>query len=143
MQPIRDLDTLLSRMDPVLHSGRYAFVTLPSNLSGTPTSTIATIVEPEGLSAIVAEREAVEMGLPVAFTAAWITLAVHSDLAAAGLTAGFAKAMAQAGISCNVVAGVHHDHLFVPVELAQQAMAVLHALQQAAAADRRPLQGET
>ncbi|MEO8747817.1 MAG: ACT domain-containing protein [Rhodanobacter sp.] len=143
MQPIRDLDTLLSRMDPVLHSGRYAFVTLPSNLSGTPTSTIATIVEPEGLSAIVAEREAVEMGLPVAFTAAWITLAVQSDLAAAGLTAGFAKAMAQAGISCNVVAGVHHDHLFVPVELAQQAMAVLHALQQAAAPDRRPRQGET
>ena len=132
MQTIHDLDVLLARMNPVLNPGRYAFVTLPSDLSGIPTSPIATIAEPEGLSAIVTEREAMEMGLPVAFTAAWITLAVHSDLAAVGLTAAFSEALAQGGISCNVVAGVHHDHLFVPAEQAQQAVDVLHVLQQAA-----------
>ena len=135
MQTLHDLDTLLSQMNPLLNPGRYAFVTLPSNLPGVPTYSIATIVEPEGRSAIVAEREAVEMGLPVAFTAAWITLGVHSDLAAIGLTAAFSRALAQAGISCNVVAGVHHDHLFVPAGQAPKAMDVLHALQQTAAQD--------
>jgi uncharacterized protein len=70
--------------------------------------------------------------LPVAFTAAWITLNVHSDLAAVGLTAAFSGALGQAGISCNVVAGVHHDHLFVPIDQAQRAMEALHALSRSA-----------
>jgi hypothetical protein len=51
-----------------------------------------------------------------------------------GLTAAFSTALGQAGISCNVVAGIHHDHVFVPVEQAQMAMDVLDALQRSAAA---------
>lgn len=84
--------------------------------------------EPEGLSAILPEQDALDLGLPVAFTAAWITLGVHSDLAAVGLTAAFAGALAHAGIDCNIVAGVRHDHLFVPFDQGQQAMDVLGAL---------------
>lgn len=63
------------------------------------------------------------------FRAAWITLTVHSDLQAVGLTAAVATSLADAGISCNVVAAAHHDHLFVPVESAGLAIAVLQALQ--------------
>jgi len=74
-----------------------------------------------------------DLGLPIAFTAAWITLTVHSDLAAVGLTATFSQALGQAGISCNVVAGVHHDHLFVPVDAAQSAMDTLQTLSRATA----------
>ena len=130
--PVSDLATLLSQMRPELHSGRYAFVTLPLGCSLDQNRIVASIREPEGLSVILAEEDAVDLRLPIAFIAAWITLAVNSDLAAVGLTAAFSTALGQAGISCNVVAGVHHDHLFVPVDQAQQAMAVLHALQQAA-----------
>ena len=65
------------------------------------------------------------------FKAAWITLTVHSDLAAVGLTAVFAKVLGEANISCNVVAGNCHDHIFVPYEKADIAMITLHALQQA------------
>ena len=43
-----------------------------------------------------------------------ISLTVHSDLAAVGLTAAFARALADKGISANVVAGFYHDHIFVP-----------------------------
>lgn len=52
-----------------------------------------------------------------------------SDLAAIGLTAAFARALGDAGISCNVVAAAHHDHMFVPVERADAAIAALRALQ--------------
>lgn len=132
MQPISDLDTLLARMQPVLASGRYAFVAVPAGVAVDPASVIATVREAEGLSAVMPESQAVAMGLPVAFVAAWITLTVHSDLAAVGLTAAVSSALARAGVSCNVIAGVHHDHLFVPVEQAARAMAVLSGLQHGA-----------
>ena len=126
---IRDLDLLLAGMRPSLQPGRYAFATLPPGQAVDPASIVASIREAEGLSVVVAETDALALGLPIAFTAAWITLEVHSDLAAVGLTAAFSQALAQAGIGCNVVAGTVHDHIFVPVDQADEAMAVLQALQ--------------
>jgi uncharacterized protein len=133
MQTVVDLKELLAHMQPELNPGRYAFVALPSGRALDPIHVVASIREPEGLSVILPERAALDLGLPIAFTAAWITLTVLSDLAAVGLTAAFSQALGQAGISCNVVAGVHHDHLFVPVEQAQLAMDALHALARSAA----------
>lgn len=133
MTAISDLTELLAGMEPRLDPGRYAFVSLPDGSMLDPAHVIASIREPEGLSVIVPEQVARELDLPVAFTAAWITLTIHSDLAAVGLTAAFSNALGQAGISCNVVAGVHHDHLFVPVEQAHPAMDALHALSRRAA----------
>ncbi len=127
MQPISDLETLLTHMNPVLHPGRYVFVALPPDLAIDPDLIVSSIREPEGRSVIVPEQVAQQHGLPASFVAAWITLTVHSDLAAVGLTAEFSRALSLAGISCNVVAGVHHDHLFVPFEQAQQAMDALRA----------------
>jgi uncharacterized protein len=133
MQPIRDLKTLLAQLQPELNPGRYAFVALPPGVTLDATDIVASVREPEGLSLILAEQTALDLGLPIAFTAAWITLIVHSDLAAVGLTAAVSQALAQAEISCNVVAGVHHDHLFVPVEQAERALEALHALQRSTA----------
>lgn len=128
MQPVSDLKTLLSRMDPVLNTGRYVFVSVPPDLALEADQIVASIREPEGFSAVLAEHTARDLGLPASLVMAWITLGVHSDLAATGLTAAFSRALAQAGISCNVVAGIRHDHLFVPVAQAQQAMQVLRGL---------------
>ncbi|CCA53561.1 hypothetical protein SVEN_0274 [Streptomyces venezuelae ATCC 10712] len=66
--------------------------------------------------------------------AARITLRVHSALDAVGLTAAVAGALAEAGLSCNVVAGFHHDHLFVEHARAQEALAVLDRLAKATGA---------
>lgn len=60
--------------------------------------------------------------------AGWITLRIHSALDAVGLTAAVAQALAEYGLSCNVVAGFHHDHLFVPHERAAEAVALLEQL---------------
>jgi hypothetical protein len=128
MQAVSDLRELLAHMQPELNPGRYAFVAVPDGTTLDPGWIVASVHEREGLSVIVPEQIALDTGLPIAFSAAWITLTVHSDLAAVGLTAAFSGALGQAGISCNVVAGVWHDHLFVPVDQAQQALDVLHAL---------------
>ena len=130
---IRDLQKLLASMEPSLNPGTYAFVIAPADVQIPPDQIIASVREPEGLSLVIPEKLAHELGLPVTYSAAWITLTVHSDLAAVGLTGAFSGALGQAGISCNVIAGVHHDHLFVPAHQAQQAMAVLFDLQRAAA----------
>lgn len=53
---------------------------------------------------------------------------IHSALEAAGLVAAFATVLADAGLSCNVVAGYHHDHLFVRYERVTEVMAALEAL---------------
>ncbi len=131
---VSNLAELLHSMHPVLNRGVYVFVALPGGSIPTRVEPIATFREHEGLTLIVEEQQAVDAGLAVLFRAAWITLTVHSDLHAVGLTAAVAAALAEAGISCNVVAAACHDHLFVPVESASQALAALWALQERAGA---------
>jgi len=128
-EPISDLAELLRSMRPVLNDGVYSFVTVPSGFDVMSVSPIATFLEREGLSLIVPEHVAVSHRLTPIFRAAWITLTVHSDLNAVGLTAAVSTALADAGISCNVVAAAHHDHLFVPADGAAEAMTALHRLQ--------------
>ena len=129
-KPNSNLTTLLRSMEPVLHEGVYAYCTVPHDSETSAFAPVVTVREPEGLTLVLHEEQAITAGLPVLFRAAWISLTVHSDLEAVGLTAAFSSTLGQAGISCNVVAGAFHDHVFVPVDQAQQAMAVLRTLQQ-------------
>jgi hypothetical protein len=121
------LNTLLRSMSPHLNEGDYVFCTLTDALpSGV--EVLGSFREQEGLTVILERWQAQNLGLTFEYIAAWITLTVHSSLAAVGLTAAFATALAQAGISCNVVAGFYHDHLFVAKNDAAKAMATLHQL---------------
>lgn len=132
-QPISNLTALLRTMEPALHEGVYAYCVVPHGTDIAALSPVVTVSETEGLTLVLPQAQAANAGLQVLFLAAWITLNVHSDLSAVGLTAAFAGALGQAGISCNVVAGAFHDHIFVSVDQAQQALAELKALQQRAA----------
>lgn len=128
-QSISALTALLGSMKPMLHAGVYAFCVVSHDAELTVLSPVVTVLEDEGMTVVVTEERARNAGLTVLFRAARITLTVHSDLYAVGLTAAVSSALAQAGISCNVAAGAFHDHLFVPVESAQHALDVLQALQ--------------
>ncbi|MFC8592830.1 ACT domain-containing protein [Streptomyces atroolivaceus] len=128
MRGERDLRTLLHGMRPELRPGRYVYVTLPGGDVPRSVTPVVTVSEQEGLTLVVQEAQAVAAGLDHHFVAGWITLRVHSALEAVGLTAAVSLALTDVGISCNVVAGFHHDHLFVPYARAAEAVRVLEAL---------------
>lgn len=128
-EPVGDLAELLRTLRPVLNAGTFAFASLPHDADSSALEPLATFRESEGLTVVVEEERARLAGLSVLFRAAWISLTVHSDLHAVGLTAAVAEALTRANISCNVIAAAHHDHLFVPVESAQAAIEVLTKLQ--------------
>ncbi|MFG1781835.1 ACT domain-containing protein [Rhodococcus oryzae] len=123
----RDLGVLISSMNPVLRPGTFVFVSVPAAAAaGIPAA--ATITEDEGVTLVVTKAEADARGWGYDFEAAWLTLRVHSALDAVGLTAAVSARLAEAGISCNVIAGYHHDHLLVPVGDASRAIDELNAL---------------
>lgn len=84
--------------------------------------------EAEGTSYIIRQSEAEATKLAYDYPCVMITLSIHSSLEAVGFMAHISQQLARAGISVNPVAGYYHDHLFVPVEKAEEAMAVLAAL---------------
>ena len=114
-------------MEPVLWAEPYGFAVATGPLAMQP---FATVAEAEGLT-VVAPLAALAAAGMSSDPWARISLTVHSDLAAVGLTAAFATALAAEGISCNVIAGVHHDHLFVQWDRREAALAVLVALSRA------------
>ncbi|MCX5401374.1 ACT domain-containing protein [Streptomyces sp. NBC_00102] len=124
----RDLRTLLRSLRPELNEGRYVFTSVRRDAVPAGVSPVVTVTEREGVTLVLTEYEAKRAGLSHTFVAGWITLRVHSALDTVGLTAAVSLALTDAGISCNVVAGYHHDHLFVPYERSADAVAVLESL---------------
>jgi hypothetical protein len=146
---VTSLHELLCSMRPEKNEGVYIFARVPLGFEAASLRPVATIRELEGMTVVVEERHARAAGLEPLLRAVWITLQVHSDLRSVGLTAAVASGLAEAGISCNVLAGACHDHIFVPVESADSAMAALLEMQARSqattpTADRQllPLQAE-
>ncbi len=123
-----DLAAMIATLEVDRRPGRYRFRTVPGTrgLAEVPADLLAAaeamVVEPEGISLVVAATDHDE---PAPFEAAWLTLRVHSALEAVGLTAHVATVLAAHGIACNVIAGEHHDHLLVPADRADEAVAAL------------------
>ena len=119
----RDLRTLLSTLDVVRRPGTFVYVQRPLGE-----------VAPAGVRAMIDEGTSttyvvdVESAPDAPFRAAWLTLTVHSALEAVGLTAAVAGALAAVDIPANVLAGFDHDHLLVPEELADDAIAAIRAI---------------
>jgi uncharacterized protein len=124
----KDLGRMLASMTPELQPGTYVFCALPDLGSVDIGAVLFVFKEVEAVTVVVPQQYADAQGWTYSYRAAWITLQVHSALEAVGLTAAFSQALAQNGISCNVVAAVYHDHIFVAEEDATWAMRVLQAL---------------
>lgn len=120
--PVGDLAGMLAGMAPLLDGRRWAYVVVDG---AAPDEAFAIFREEEGTTAVLPDP---------AGDFARITLMVHSALDGVGLTAAVAGALAERGIACNVVAGFHHDHLFVPWARGEEAVRALAALSTDAAA---------
>jgi len=124
----KDLTTLLATMEPILQEGDFVFCSVPG-LGGIDLQEVVMFFrEQEGVTLILRKEVADRLDFAYGFVAAWITLSVHSSLEAVGFTAAFSKALAEPGISCNVVAGYYHDHIFVGRGEVGRAMEVLRGM---------------
>lgn len=136
MSGISDLPTLLASLSPVVSSDVYVFLTRPFATygDGAELDPIATFSENEGLTLVVRKERAEASGERYQGEYGLISLGVHSDLQAVGLTAAIATALSDQGISTNIVAAFYHDHLFVPFSRVDDAVTVLSQL----AVDNQP-----
>jgi uncharacterized protein len=131
-----DLATLQRSIAPEMHAAMFVYCTFADFSLPPGLQPICTFRESEGLTAVVQREDALRLGIGHQFESRLITLSVHSSLHAVGFIARVATALAAAGIACNAVSAFHHDHLFVPVDQADNAMRVLEQLARAEAAER-------
>jgi hypothetical protein len=120
---IVELAELLRCMAPELAEDPYGFGLVQGN--GWVPGAFAMVAEAEGMTVVA--TEAVLQAAKISHQPGWarISLKVHSDLQAVGLTAAVSAALTRQGISANVIAGYHHDHIFVQWSQRQDAMAAL------------------
>ena len=120
------LTVLLRSLAPERQPGEYVYATVPVLPTGLDPALV--FREQEGWTLVLPRAQAEAAGLDFTFPCAWLTLRVHSSLQAVGLTAAVADALADAGIACNAVAAYYHDHLFVPLDRADEAIEILRRL---------------
>ena len=123
-----NLKILLKNMSPTLNIGSYVFCSVERSFVVPDSIVLASFMEQEGKTLVLSRESAENHKLEYTSVMAWITLAVHSSLQAVGLTSKVSTALADNDISCNVIAGYHHDHLFVEKDDAEKAMEVLKEL---------------
>lgn len=120
-----NLDVLIKSMEPVLHDDTYVFATVDEQFDTRLAQPLMTFYEQEGITLILTKARASEIELPYEFPCRMITLNIHSSLDAVGFLARITQRLASIQIGVNPVSGFYHDHLFVPAERAEDALAEL------------------
>ncbi|NAS30274.1 ACT domain-containing protein [Flavobacteriaceae bacterium R38] len=120
-----NLTELIKEMNPVLNKHEYVFCCVDSLKNISRKHILCEFKEEEGTTIVIKREKADQYGLPYSYIASWITLKVFSSLNAVGLTAIISTALAEKRISCNIIAGYHHDHIFVDKEYGQKAIDTL------------------
>jgi len=128
---IRETNAMLAGIRPVLMPKEFVFCTTGDAeiIARIGASAFSWIHEEEGITLILTRSAAKSFGFDDGMPMRRIVLQVFSALDGVGLMAAVATALANEGIPCNMIAGYHHDHVFVPSAMADRAVAVLRDLQ--------------
>ena len=124
----KDINELLRGMTPRLNDGDYVFIAVKDLSEIDRDITICEFKEKEGNTVIIEKHIADKLNYNYDYIASWITLMIHSSLDSVGLTAAFSSELAKNDISCNVIAGYYHDHIFVEKKDSHKAIQVLKQL---------------
>lgn len=107
----------------ILHPEKYVFTeNCPVNVQP-----FVTINEKKGKSFIIEKTLAEQENIGYIFPCCCIQLKQETALTAIGVTFQVAEILTKKKISCNVVAGFHHDYFFVPEIEAEKALNILNA----------------
>ena len=123
-----DLNKLIKGLSPKLNDGEYVFTSIKDIKLIDISEAICTFKENEGLTLVLERDRADQLGLKYNVIARWITLEIQSSLNAVGLTSLFTTELANNGISCNVIAGYYHDHIFVSTKDSLKTLEILKHL---------------
>jgi hypothetical protein len=122
-----DLGKMLETLSVVRRPGVFTYVSVEELTTGLLDVAHATIQEDRSTTVILPVEAAERSGHRIPVRLAWLTLTVESSLEAVGLTAEVSRMLTEERISCNVIAGYHHDHVLVPVGRADDAIDALTA----------------
>lgn len=124
------LHNLIKQLSPKLDPVSYVYCTVANAHYGEleKLKPIVSIAELEGLTLVVPLEQAKSENLDYYRVFRRITLEGHSSLEALGLTSVVTSLLAERGITTNVIAGFYHDHIFVPNDRTDEAMAALKEL---------------
>ncbi|MEX0406187.1 ACT domain-containing protein [Aquibium sp. LZ166] len=124
-----DLQTLLASMRPRLDDRVFAFASAtPDQPLPQEAGIVMRFSEREGTTLVLPMEDATRLGIEGTFPCRMITLDIHSSLEAVGFLAAILPRLAAAGIGVNPVSAFHHDHLFVPSDRAEDALAILSGI---------------
>ena len=122
-----DLAAMLAALSVQRRPGVFAYIAVQVPTPGLIAAAHAVVKEGRLTTIVLPVDAAARAGQSTDVQFAWLTLTVQSSLDAVGLTAVVSARLAAIGIPCNVLAGYHHDHLLVPVDRVDDAIAVLAA----------------
>lgn len=120
-----DLASMLATLGVDRRPGVFTYITVATLLPELLAQAHAIVTEGPSTTVVLPVEAAESEGHVVELRLAWLTLTVQSSLEAVGLTAAVSERLTRENISCNVLAGYHHDHLLVPVDRADDAIAAL------------------
>ena len=115
-------------LDSFALPGRFVFVDEGALGRVDSGSVMATVREPEGLSGVIPQDVADDLGIDYDFIGAWIVLGMETDLGDLGITAAVSTRLTKLQISCNVIAGLRHDHVLVPADRASEALEAIRGV---------------
>lgn len=128
----QDLNSLLKGLSPSMGAEVFVFAKVRTEAMTTAMRAdlepVLEYREAEGITVITTQDRAKAAGLRSIFPCHRITLHVDSELHAVGLMAAVTGVLASEGIAVNPVSGFHHDHLYVPLDRAGDALEILEAL---------------
>ena len=128
----KELTKLLQTLEGHVHDDVFVFVTCHKDDVPDDGDVQMQFQEADGVTLILSKQKAQDHGFSWEFACRMITLKIHSSLEAVGFIAHIASELAKADMGVNPVSGFFHDHLFVPVDRVDDAMAILAQIRQMA-----------